>query len=80
MEAYIALLASYESRVASGEVEDWASYERRNYGYPSYEHQSYGYDAAITYIRKSALHIRKVCENNDIQLDALQVADFDQVE
>lgn len=60
--AYMAMVDAYEARVISGAVEDWATYEARNYGYPSYEHQPYGYDAAVTFIGKSARHVRRTCE------------------
>lgn len=69
LEAYMAMIDGYEGRVASGEVEDWASFERRNYGYPGYEHQSYGYEAAIAFIGKSARHIRKVCDAAALPLE-----------
>ncbi|NVO28167.1 sugar phosphate isomerase/epimerase [Donghicola sp. C2-DW-16] len=58
-DAYMALVDGYEDRIASGEIEDWASYETRNYGYPGYQVQPYGYTEARDYIRRSADHIRE---------------------
>ena len=68
-EAYMAMIDAYETRVASGEIEDWAAYEARNYGYPSYQTQSYAFEGAIAYIRKSAAHIRKTCAEAGISLE-----------
>ncbi|WP_138471363.1 sugar phosphate isomerase/epimerase family protein [Poseidonocella sp. HB161398] len=70
LEAYMALVDSYETRVASGEIEDWIAYETRNFGYPDYAEQSYGFDAAIAYIRKSAAHIRRICADAGLHLEA----------
>lgn len=74
LEAYMAMVDAYETRVASGEIEDWAGYEHRNYGYPGYEQQSYGFDAAIGYIRKSVDHIRKFCATTGLSLQAPEMA------
>jgi sugar phosphate isomerase/epimerase len=68
-QAYMAMVDAYETRAAAGEIEDWAAYEARNYGYPSYRSQSYGFDGAIAYIRKSAAHIRKTCVVAGIALE-----------
>ncbi|GGG69395.1 sugar phosphate isomerase [Salipiger pallidus] len=57
-DAYMAMVDSYEDRIATGEIEDWAAYEARNYGYASYEVQPYGYPEARAYIQRSAEHIR----------------------
>lgn len=70
LAAYMAMIDTYEARVDAGEVEEWASYERRNYGYPTYEHQPYRYDGAVAYIQTSAGHIRKVCAAAGIVLQA----------
>ena len=69
LEAYFAMLESYQQRVATGEFEDWESYERTRYGYPSYEHQAYGFDAAIGFIRQSAAHIQVICAQQGITLE-----------
>lgn len=69
-QAYMAMIDTYETRVTGGEIEDWAAYEMRNYGYPSYQVQSYGFEGAIAYIRKSATHIRKTCVEAGIALEA----------
>lgn len=73
-EAYMAMVDAYETRVTSGEIEDWTAYEARNYGYPDYTWQNYGFDAAITYIRKSADHIRKICARAGIPLEVAVAA------
>lgn len=57
-DAYMALVDAYEDRIATGEIEGWAAYEARNYGYPSYEIQPYGYPEARAYIQRSTEHIR----------------------
>lgn len=68
--AYMTMVDAYEMRVASGEIEDWATYEARNYGYPSYQSQSYGFGPAIGYIRQSADHIRRTYKDAGIALEA----------
>ena len=56
--AYMEMVDTYEERIASGEIEDWPTYEARNYGYPSYAEQPYGFHAAREYIRRSARHVK----------------------
>ncbi|MGR2856860.1 sugar phosphate isomerase/epimerase [Erwinia sp. 1181_3] len=68
LEAYFATIDACAQRVAAGEVEDWESYERSRYGYPSYEHQSYGFNEAIRFIQQSAAHIRATCRAQGIVL------------
>lgn len=65
---YMAMVDAYERRVTSGEVPDWESYEREQYGYPTYETQSYGFAEAIGFIRQSAGHIEAVCAEHGIVL------------
>ncbi|WP_406721110.1 sugar phosphate isomerase/epimerase family protein [Thioclava litoralis] len=71
-DAYMALVDSYEMRIAEGKIEDWAAYEARNYGYPSYSQQSYRYSEARSYIRRSADHIRRKASEAGIVLEMLQ--------
>lgn len=68
-EAYMAMVDRYEARIASGEIEAWAAYESRNYGYPSYQQQSYGFEEAVAYISKSVGHIERVCGSADIAIE-----------
>lgn len=68
--AYIGMVDAYETRVTSGQIENWEAYEDRNYGYPTYAQQSYRFDAAVAYIQKSADHIRKICSQAKIALEA----------
>lgn len=70
LEAYMAMIDAYETRVTGGEVENWVDYEARNYGYPTYADQSYGFEAAVGFIRTSAEHIRHVCREAGIGLTA----------
>lgn len=63
LEAYWAMVLAYEARIATGEVEDWESYEARNYGYPDYRQQNYRYAEARDYIARSAGHIRSLCQS-----------------
>jgi sugar phosphate isomerase/epimerase len=60
LDAFMAMVDAYATRLASDEVEDWASYERRNFGYPSYDLQPFRYAEAVAFIEKSAGHIRSV--------------------
>lgn len=73
LEVYMAMIDTYQARVAAGEIEDWAGYEQRNYGYPTYDQQSYRYEAAVGFIRKSSDHIRKVCEAAGVVLQGYHV-------
>lgn len=66
--AYLAMVDAFEPRVASGEIADWETYERDNYGYPSYQHQPYGYQENVHAIKKSAQHIQQICDNQGIIL------------
>ncbi|MDO9415501.1 sugar phosphate isomerase/epimerase family protein [Pararhizobium sp.] len=68
LEAYMAMIDAYETRVASGEIPGWETYERTQYGYPTYEHQSYGFDEAIGFIKASARHIETACRAKGIVL------------
>ncbi|KGD74873.1 sugar phosphate isomerase [Tatumella morbirosei] len=68
LNAFFTMLDAYEQRVATGEIEDWEQYERRNYGYPEYQIQSYGFNEAIGFIRQSAAHIRGICKQLNIRL------------
>ncbi|MBT9386125.1 hypothetical protein KM176_19800 [Pseudooceanicola sp. CBS1P-1] len=68
-DAYIAMVDAYETRIESGEIEDWATYEARNYGYPSYEAQSYRYAEARAYIQRSAEHVRACAERAGVFLE-----------
>ena len=68
LEAYFAMVDSYELRVAAGEFEDWESYESTRYGYPTYQQQSYGFTQAIDFIKQSAAHIRAVCAQQGLVL------------
>lgn len=67
--AYMALVDAYETRVASGAVPDWETYEASQYGYPTYEQQSYGFDEAIAFIRQSARRIETICKDKGIALN-----------
>ncbi|WP_313614692.1 sugar phosphate isomerase/epimerase family protein [Agrobacterium sp.] len=68
LEAYLAMVAAFEKRVALGEIPDWESYEAANYGYPTYEAQAYGFKQAIGFIKNSAHYIETVCAENGIDL------------
>ncbi|MBB4000721.1 sugar phosphate isomerase/epimerase family protein [Aureimonas pseudogalii] len=65
---YMAMVDAYERRVVSGEVPDWETYEREQYGYPTYENQPYGFAEAIGFVRRSARHIETVCAERGIAL------------
>lgn len=69
LDAYMAMLDTYELRVQAGEVADWEGYESANYGYPTYQHQPYGYHQAVSAIRNSADHIRSLCAEQGIILN-----------
>lgn len=60
LDAYLAMIDSYQSRIDAGEVEDWESYEASRYGYPDYEVQRYGFNEALEFIRKSRVHIDRI--------------------
>lgn len=68
LDAYLALVDVFGKRVASGDIPDWETYERDNYGYPTYDTQSYGFAEAITFIKASAEHIETICAENGIDL------------
>ena len=55
--AYFSMVDRYEARIAAGDVDDWAAFETRRYGYPSYETQHYGFNEAIAFIQTSRAHI-----------------------
>lgn len=67
-DAYLSLIHAFETRVRSGEIADWETYERANYGYPDYQHQSYGFHEAIDFIHKSSRHIEQICQQKGIIL------------
>lgn len=69
LEAYFTMIDAYERQIASGEIDDWESYEASRYGYPTYEWQSYGFAEAIGFIQASARHISDICQRADIPLD-----------
>ncbi len=58
LEAYRWMVARYEARIESGEVENWVDFESRNFGYPDYTRQPFGFDEAVAYLQRSARHIR----------------------
>jgi sugar phosphate isomerase/epimerase len=58
--AYLELVQSYSRRIASGEVPDWDAYVEA----------PFGYDEAVATIRKSAAHLRAVCEELRLPLEA----------
>ena len=68
LEAFLAMIDAYESRIASGEVPNWEAYECSQYGYPSYEIQSYGYSQAVALIDRSASYIKGICAGRGIAL------------
>ncbi|WP_337271320.1 sugar phosphate isomerase/epimerase family protein [Oryzifoliimicrobium ureilyticus] len=68
LDAYMALVDDFETRVKSGEIPDWEAYEASEYGYPTYETQSYGYPQAVTFIRNSARFIEVLCLESGIKL------------
>ena len=68
LEAYLALVDAFETRVAAGEIPDWETYEASQYGYPTYETQSYGYGEAVAFIQDSARHIEEVCRQSGLAL------------
>lgn len=70
LDAYLAMVDAYETRVASGEIPDWETYEASHYGYPSYENQSYRYAEAVTFITNSARHIENLCAEHAIDLSS----------
>ena len=70
LSAYLELIHNYEKRIASGEVANWESYEADNYGYPTYETQPFGYDATLVFIEKCATHLRTICKDLNLPLDA----------
>lgn len=71
-EAYMLMVDDYQLRIDSGEIEDWETYEGRNYGYPSYAVQSYRYAEARSYIQRSAEHIITAGANAGITLELPQ--------
>ena len=60
LDAYFAMVDAFEARIARGEIPDWETYERNQYGYPTYETQSYGFREAVAAIEKSARHVRGI--------------------
>lgn len=70
LEAYLSMVDAFERRVKAGEIADWETYETLNYGYPAYEQQSYGFSEAVHFIKKSAHHIRSLCAEKGIPLQA----------
>lgn len=68
LEAYMATVDTFETRVKSGEIPNWEAYEASQYGYPTYEHQSYGYGQAVTFIKNSAHYIETLCAEKGIAL------------
>jgi sugar phosphate isomerase/epimerase len=68
LDAYLALVDAFETRVSSGEIPDWETYEASQYGYPTYEKQTYGFSQAIEFIKNSARHIETICADNGIDL------------
>ncbi|GAJ96032.1 sugar phosphate isomerase/epimerase [Agrobacterium rhizogenes] len=68
--AYMAMVDTYEKRVASGEVPNWEAYESSQYGYPTYESQSYGFNETIGFIKRSASHIEALCAEKGIVLSS----------
>lgn len=71
-EAYMLMVDDYQLRIDRGEIEDWETYEGRNYGYPSYAVQSYRYAEARSYIQRSAEHIITAGANAGITLELPQ--------
>lgn len=68
LEAYMAMVDTFEMRVKSGEIPDWEAYEANQYGYPTYEKQSYGYGEAVIFVKNSARFIETVCAEKGIHL------------
>ena len=62
LAAYVEAVHAYERRVCAGEVADWETYESRPFGYAE----------AIDYIKKSADHLRAVCAELKLPLEAVQ--------
>jgi len=65
LAAYLSMIDDYEARITSGEIQDWATYEANQYGYPSYAMQSYGFDEAVKFIRRSKAHIDRFRMNEN---------------
>ncbi len=57
LSAYFAMIDDYEKRIALGEIENWETYESKNYGYPTYAMQNYGFEKAIDFIKRAKAHI-----------------------
>ncbi|SHH00644.1 Sugar phosphate isomerase/epimerase [Kaistia soli DSM 19436] len=72
--AYEALIGDYEKRIAAGEVADWETYERTNYGWPTYVNQSYGYAEALVFIRACVEHLTAIAAELALPLDAPPLA------
>ena len=69
LDAYKALVGAYEKRIEAGEVADWETYERDNYGWPTYATQRYGYTEALGFIRASADHLTTIAAELALPLD-----------
>jgi len=67
-QAYLSMVDAFERKVVSGEIADWETYERENYGYPDYLNQPYGFQGAIHFINKSSRHIHQVCQQEGLIL------------
>lgn len=67
-QTYLSMIDAFELRVESGEIADWETYERDNYGYPGYQRQPYGYQENVNAIKKSAQHIQQICHDHGIIL------------
>lgn len=74
LDAYRSLVDGYDLRVTSGEIENWVDYETRHYGYPTYADQSYGFQEAISFIKKSSAHVRRLCQTAGIDLGPASMA------
>ena len=74
LAAYLELVHSYEERIRVGEVADWETYERSNYGWPTYEDQSYGYAEALAFIATCVDHITDVATEFGLPLDVMPAA------
>lgn len=58
--AFLELVESYRARIVSGEVPSWEQYVAA----------PFGYDEAIATIRKSVAHLRAVCAERNLPLEA----------
>jgi sugar phosphate isomerase/epimerase len=74
LAAYKALVADYEKRIEAGEVADWETYERNNYGWPTYENQSYGYAETLVFITACADHLTTIAAQLALPLDPPPIA------